>query len=145
MKVYLKPSDQTAQICKLLCVQAFSRKIIYYLSTETYVVGTQKNRLNNYGKENIYNFTLKKFAYLSLWCLCCLKYNKTRFSCDKTHTMGVVQWLRGRVLDSRSRGRGFEPQRRHCVVVLEQDIYPSLVLVQPRKTCCCLTLYVDWT
>ena len=23
--------------------------------------------------------------------------------------------------------------RRHCVVVLEQDIHPSLVLVQPRK------------
>ena len=28
----------------------------------------------------------------------------------------------------------FEPHRRHCVVVLEQDAYPSLVLVQPRKT-----------
>ena len=45
-----------------------------------------------------------------------------------------AQWLSGRVLDSRPKGRGFEPQRRHCVVVLEQDIYPSLVLVQPRKT-----------
>ena len=31
------------------------------------------------------------------------------------------QWLSGRVLDSRPRGRGFEPHRRHCVVVLEQD------------------------
>ena len=49
-----------------------------------------------------------------------------------------AQWLNGRVLDSRPRGRGFEPHRRHCVVVLEQDI-PSLVLVQPRKTCPCLT------
>ena len=45
-----------------------------------------------------------------------------------------AQWLSGRVLDSRPKGRGFEPHRRHCVVVLEQDIYPSLVLVQPRKT-----------
>ena len=44
-----------------------------------------------------------------------------------------AQWLSGRVLDSRPKGRGFEPHRRHCVVVLEQDIYPSLVLVQPRK------------
>ena len=50
-----------------------------------------------------------------------------------------VQWLSGRVLDSRPRSRGFEPHRRHCVVVLEQDIYPSLVLVQPRKTRPCLT------
>ena len=34
-----------------------------------------------------------------------------------------AQWLSGRVLDSRPRGRGFEPHRRHCVVVLEQDIF----------------------
>ena len=34
-----------------------------------------------------------------------------------------AQWLSGRVLDSRPRGRGFEPQRRHCVVVLEQDTF----------------------
>ena len=51
-----------------------------------------------------------------------------------------AQWLSGRVLDSRPRGRGFEPHLRHCVVVLEQDkFYPSLVLVQPRKTHPCLT------
>ena len=34
---------------------------------------------------------------------------------------GGAQWLIGRVLDSRPRGHGFEPHRRHCVVVLEQD------------------------
>ena len=46
----------------------------------------------------------------------------------------------GRVLDSRPRGCGFKPHRRHCVEVLEQrHIYPSLVLVQPRKTRPCLT------
>ena len=51
-----------------------------------------------------------------------------------------AQWLIGRVLDSRPRGRGFESHPRHCVVVLEQDtFYPSLVLVQPRKTRPCLT------
>ena len=32
-----------------------------------------------------------------------------------------AQWLSGRVLDSRPRGSEFEPHRRHCVVVLEQD------------------------
>ena len=31
-----------------------------------------------------------------------------------------AQWLSGRVLDSRPRGHGFEPHRRHCVVVIEQ-------------------------
>ena len=36
---------------------------------------------------------------------------------------GVAQWLSGRVLDSRARGCGFEPHRRHCVVVLEQDTF----------------------
>ena len=45
-----------------------------------------------------------------------------------------AQWLSGRVLDSRPKGRGFEPHRRHCVVSLSKNIKPSLVLVQPRKT-----------
>ena len=45
-----------------------------------------------------------------------------------------AQWLSGRVLDSRPRGRGFEPHRRHCVVTLSKNINPSLVLVQPRHT-----------
>ena len=48
---------------------------------------------------------------------------------------GGGQWLSGRVHDSRSRDRGFEPHRRHCVVSLSKNINPSLVLVQPRKTC----------
>ena len=48
--------------------------------------------------------------------------------------MEGAQWLSGRVLDSRPRGRGFEPHRRHCVVSLSKNINPSLVLVQPRNT-----------
>ena len=46
------------------------------------------------------------------------------------------QWLSGRVLDSRRKGGGFEPHRRHCVVSLSKNINPtcSLVLVRPRKT-----------
>ena len=45
-----------------------------------------------------------------------------------------AQWLSGGVLDSRPKGRWFEPHRRHCVVSLSKNINPSLVLVQPRKT-----------
>ena len=45
-----------------------------------------------------------------------------------------AQWLSGRELDSRQRGGGFEPHRRHCVVSLSKNINSSLVLVQPRKT-----------
>ena len=45
-----------------------------------------------------------------------------------------AQRLSGRVPDSRPKGRGFEPHRRHCVVSLSKNINPSLVLVQPRKT-----------
>ena len=48
-------------------------------------------------------------------------------------TMGM-QRLNGRALDSRPRGRGFEPHRRHCVVSLSKNINPSLVLFQHRKT-----------
>ena len=46
-----------------------------------------------------------------------------------------AQWLSGRVLHSRPRGHGFEPHCRHCVVSLNKNINPSLVLVQPRMTC----------
>ena len=42
--------------------------------------------------------------------------------------------LSGRVLDSRLRSHWSKPHRRHCVVSLSMNIYPSLVLVQPRKT-----------
>ena len=38
------------------------------------------------------------------------------------HSKGA-QWPSGRVLDSRPKGRGFEPHRRHCVVVFEQDTF----------------------
>ena len=53
-----------------------------------------------------------------------------------TCTLGRVgaQWLSGRVLDSRPKGRGLQPHRRHFVVSLSKNIKPSLVLVQPRKT-----------
>ena len=35
-----------------------------------------------------------------------------------------IVWERsGRVLDEKQKGRRFEPQRRHCVVVLEQDSF----------------------
>ena len=50
-----------------------------------------------------------------------------------------AQWLSGRVLDSSPRSSGFEPHQRHCVVAWARHIYPSLVLVQPRKTRRCLT------
>ena len=45
-----------------------------------------------------------------------------------------AQWLSGKVLDSKPKGRGFEPHQRHCVVSLSKNIKPSLVLVQSRKT-----------
>ena len=53
---------------------------------------------------------------------------------SQSHQDEGAQWLSGRVLDSRPKGRGFEPHRRHCVVSLSKNINPSLVLVQPRKT-----------
>ena len=43
------------------------------------------------------------------------------------------QWLSGRGIDSRTRDREFEPQRRHCYVSLSKNNNPSLVLVQPME------------
>ena len=51
------------------------------------------------------------------------------------HCLLGAQWLSGRVLDSKPRGRGFEPYWPHCVVSSSKNINSSLVLVQPRKTC----------
>ena len=50
-----------------------------------------------------------------------------------------MQRLSGRVLDSRPRDRGSEPHWHHWDVTLSKKIYPSLVLVQPRKTCPIIT------
>ena len=52
----------------------------------------------------------------------------------RLHTHEGAQWLSGRMLDWRPKGRGFEPHRRHCVVSLSKNINPSLALVQNRKT-----------
>ena len=35
-------------------------------------------------------------------------------------TLMGAQWLSGRVLDSRPKGRGLEPHQRHCVVSLSK-------------------------
>ena len=55
-------------------------------------------------------------------------------TCVFSTVYGGAQWLSGRVLDSKPRGRGFEPHRRHCVVSLSKTNNPSLVLGQPKKT-----------
>ena len=61
------------------------------------------------------------------------------FCLDRMHQLYNVtkylegaQWLSGRVLDSGPKGHGIEPhwQCGPCA----RRIYPSLVLVQPRKT-----------
>ena len=42
--------------------------VIIFLSTKTYVVGTQMNRLNKTdGYENIHNFRLKEFDNLDIY------------------------------------------------------------------------------
>ena len=55
-------------------------------------------------------------AILNLW-----KKKNAWFGYEKSAK--GAQWLSGRVLDSRPKGRRFEPHRRHCVVVLEQDTF----------------------
>ena len=42
-----------------------------------------------------------------------------------------TQRLSDRVCDSRPKGSGFEPHWRHCIVSLNKNINPSLVLVPP--------------
>ena len=56
-------------------------------------------------------------------------------TCPIEGIMSFLWELIDRVLDSRRRGRGFEPHWRHCIASLSKNINPSFVLVQPRKTC----------
>ena len=55
--------------------------------------------------------------------LCKILYLKCSFG--EVYRQKGAQWLSGRVLDSRPRGRGFEPHGRHCVVSLSKNINPS--------------------
>ena len=56
-----------------------------------------------------------------------LEFPSLKGGCTGSSELTIVKmgahWLSGRVLDSRPRGRGFEPHRGHCVVVLEQDTF----------------------
>ena len=54
-----------------------------------------------------------------------------------------MQWLSGRALESRPKGRGLTPQGRNCVVSLSINL--CFVLVQPSKTRPDVTeKIVDW-
>ena len=68
---------------------------------------------------------------------CCF-FNDTRIYYEMRDIPAIflgAQWLSDRVLDSRPRGRGFEPHRRHCVVVIEYWTRPCLTerLLTGRK------------
>ena len=42
------------------------------------------------------------------------------YKCKFKHVLRGVQWLSGRVLDLRPRGRGFEPHQHYCVLSLSK-------------------------
>ena len=57
---------------------------------------------------------------------CCTKISTVATTFDVNLHVGLgMQWINGRVLDYRQRGRGFEPHRRHCVVSLSKNINGS--------------------
>ena len=51
------------------------------------------------------------------------KYQGYRPSGFRHEDFHLENILSGRVLDSRPKGRGFEPHRCHSIVVLEQDTF----------------------
>ena len=95
-------------------------------------------------KYSIYRYSsiLPKNIFLKLssaYYICCMcKINLLQIKnifCQALSAKGGAQWLSGRVLDLRPRGRGFKPHQHHCVVSLSENINPSFILVQTRKTC----------
>ena len=68
-------------------------------------------------------YRLRHYKMISRWRTA--DYIKLRLAAEG------AQWLSGRDLDSRPRGRGFEPHRRHCVVSLSK---PHLSLLSTGST-----------
>ena len=50
-------------------------------------------------------------------------YTTIRKTAEEDNSTASLRELSGRVLDSRPKGRGLESDLRHCVVVLEQDLF----------------------
>ena len=73
-----------------------------------------------------------KVSYLVKQNPCLIFVTHTALHGHLQHVGG--QWLSGRVLDSRPRGRGFEPHWRHCVVSLSKNINSSLGKTRPFIT-----------
>ena len=53
---------------------------------------------------------------------CSFKTGFTALHFEQQRLRKGVQWLSGRVLDLRPRGRRFEPHRRHCIVSLSKTL-----------------------
>ena len=74
----------------------------------TFENGTMRICVMSFLKKHVHNFLVGLRGYIQRFII---------------HIYKGAQWLGGRVLDSRPKGRGFEPHRRHCVVVFEQDTF----------------------
>ena len=108
-----KPADLDLHCLQevISCFILYFKSLYKCLNTVRYIKATV---ICFYG---LVKFSLDKYImaiYLSLG-----KYNFLLFP----NPCSGAQWLSGRVLDSRPRGRGFQPNRRHCVVVFEQDTF----------------------
>ena len=66
---------------------------------------------------------VKATMKVCIWFLCNHGIDFVTCNVVNFNSIKGAQWLSGRVLDSRPKGRGFEPHRRHCVVVLKQDTF----------------------
>ena len=81
------------------------------------------NKGNHSGSYEMIWIILKLGQDILLRVVLCLSFFKFHLKLLELESKQGAQWLSGRVLDSRPRVRGFEPHRRHCVVVLEQDTF----------------------
>ena len=90
--------------------------------SETFVFGCMKVCLNVTIYNVILTFHIRLFKRSLLETLY-KRFAYVLFTAKEQLQKEGAQWLSGRVLDWRPKGRGFEPHRRHCVVVLEQDTF----------------------
>ena len=77
-------------------------------------------------KKNIYTYNMKNFHIIGSSC--------TSAGCFEPNLVAKgTWWLSGKVLDSGSRGCGFESHQRHCNVSLSKTLYPMLSTGSTRE------------
>ena len=94
-------------------------EVIYTLQLFSPIVPTDFPSLSNGTSPFVWMLEVGKTQSVGIHVLPCVFF-KASNALTRSHEKMGAQLLSCRLIDSRPRGRGFEPNRRHCVVSLSK-------------------------